>query len=98
MEENGADENYFIIRSPKKIEEKQKKIEENPTKSREEDRQPSSSAETPGQHKCLLSGQTKRLLTDLQEVQRQMSYLAKTEQKANVKGKTFFTSRIKKKK
>ena len=64
MEENGADENYFIIRSPKKIEEKQKKIEENPTKSREEDRQPSSSAETPGQHKCLLSGQTKRLLTD----------------------------------
>ena len=35
---------------------------------------------------------------DLQEVQRQMSYLAKNDQKANVKGKTYFTSRIKKKK
>jgi hypothetical protein len=34
---------------------------------------------------------------NLQEFQRQASYLAKTEQKANVKGKTFFTSRIKKK-
>jgi hypothetical protein len=33
MEENGTDENYFIIRSPKKIEEKQKKNEEKPTKS-----------------------------------------------------------------
>ena len=32
------------------------------------------------------------------EPQRQSSYLAKTDQKANVKGKTFFTSRIKKKK
>ena len=35
---------------------------------------------------------------NLQEVQRQASYLAKTEQKTNVKGKTYFTSRIKKKK
>lgn len=35
---------------------------------------------------------------NLQEFQRQASYLAKTDQKANVKGKTFFTSRIKKKK
>ena len=35
---------------------------------------------------------------NLQESQRQSSYLAKTDQKANVKGKTFFTSRIKKKK
>ena len=35
---------------------------------------------------------------NLQEVQRQASYLAKTGQKANVKGKTFFTSRIKKNK
>lgn len=33
----------------------------------------------------------------LEEVQRQMSYLAKKEQKSNVKGKTFFTSRIKRK-
>lgn len=33
---------------------------------------------------------------NLEEVQRQMSYLAKKEQKSNVKGKTFFTSRIKK--
>ena len=37
-------------------------------------------------------------LRKLQEVQRQASYLAKTEQKANVKGKTYFRSRIKKKK
>ena len=36
-------------------------------------------------------------LTNLHEVQQQISYLAKTDQKANVKGKTFFTSRIKKK-
>ena len=35
---------------------------------------------------------------NLQEVQRQMSYLAKSDQKANVKGKTYFTSKIKKKK
>ncbi len=35
---------------------------------------------------------------NLEEVQRQMSYLAKKEQKSNVKGKTFFTSRIKKNK
>ena len=35
---------------------------------------------------------------NLQESQRQSSYLAKTDQKENVKGKTFFTSRIKKKK
>ena len=35
---------------------------------------------------------------NLREVQRQMSYLAKIEQKENVKGKTFFSSRIKKKK
>ena len=35
---------------------------------------------------------------NLDEVQRQTSYLAKTEQKANVKGKTYFTSRIKKNK
>ena len=35
---------------------------------------------------------------DLYEVERQNSYLAKTEQKENVKGKTFFTSRIKKRK
>ena len=34
---------------------------------------------------------------NLEEVQRQMSYLAKIEQKSNVKGKTFFTSRIKRK-
>lgn len=34
---------------------------------------------------------------NLQEVQRQASYLAKTEQKENVKGKTYFTSRIHKK-
>lgn len=33
---------------------------------------------------------------DLTEVQRQVSYLAKTHQKAGVKGKTFFSSRIKK--
>ena len=37
-------------------------------------------------------------LRNLQEVQRQASYIAKTEQKENVKGKTYFTSRIKKKK
>ena len=35
--------------------------------------------------------------TNLNEVQRQLSYLAKTAQKENVKGKTFFTSRIRKK-
>ena len=35
---------------------------------------------------------------NLQEVQRQMSYIAKTGQKANVKGKTYFTSRTRKKK
>ena len=35
---------------------------------------------------------------NLQEVQRQFSYLAKIEQKDNVKGKTYFSSRIKKKK
>ncbi len=34
-------------------------------------------------------------LTDLHEAQRQVSYLAKTDQKEGVKGKTFFTSRIK---
>ena len=33
---------------------------------------------------------------DLSEVQRQLSYLAKTHQKAGVEGKTFFTSQIKK--
>ena len=33
---------------------------------------------------------------DLTEAQRQVSYLAKTHQKAGVKGKTFFSSRIKK--
>lgn len=33
---------------------------------------------------------------NLQEVQRQFSYLAKIEQKDNVKGKTYFTSRIRK--
>ena len=33
---------------------------------------------------------------DLNEVHRQLSYLAKRDQKQNVKGKTFFTSRIKK--
>ena len=32
--------------------------------------------------------------TDLYEVQQQISYLAKIKQKDNVKGKTFFTSRI----
>ena len=32
---------------------------------------------------------------DRMEVERQISYLAKTEQKEGVKGKTFFTSRIK---
>lgn len=37
-------------------------------------------------------------LRNLQEVQRQFSYIAKTEQKNNVKGKTFFSSRIKTKK
>ena len=36
--------------------------------------------------------------SNLQEAQRQMSYMAKTDQKENVKGKTFFTSRIKKRK
>ncbi|MBR3507077.1 MAG: inovirus-type Gp2 protein [Lentisphaeria bacterium] len=36
-------------------------------------------------------------LTNLHAVQQQISYLAKTEQKENVKGKTFFTSQIKKK-
>jgi len=35
---------------------------------------------------------------NLQAVQQQMSYIAKAGQKANVKGKTYFTSRIKKKK
>ena len=35
---------------------------------------------------------------NLREVQRQMSYLAKIEQKDNVKGKTYFRSQIKKKK
>jgi len=35
---------------------------------------------------------------DLKEVQRQLSYLAKEEQKKGVKGKTFFTSRINNKK
>ena len=35
---------------------------------------------------------------DLNELKRQFSYLAKVGQKENVKGKTFFTSRIKKKK
>ncbi len=35
---------------------------------------------------------------DLKEIQRQLSYLAKEEQKKGVKGKTFFSSRIKKKK
>ena len=34
--------------------------------------------------------------TDLYEAERQNSYLAKLEQKENVQGKTFFTSRIKK--
>ena len=34
---------------------------------------------------------------DLNEVQRQLSYLAKEDQKEGVKGKTFFTSRIHKK-
>lgn len=33
---------------------------------------------------------------NLQEVQRQFSYVAKIEQKNNVKGKTYFTSRIRK--
>jgi len=32
--------------------------------------------------------------TNLNEVQRQLSYLAKRDQKQNVKGKTFFTSRL----
>ena len=36
--------------------------------------------------------------TNLNEVQRQLSYLAKEDQKNGVKGKTFFTSRINKKK
>ena len=35
---------------------------------------------------------------NIKEVQRQLSYLAKEEQKKGVKGKTFFTSRINKKK
>ena len=35
---------------------------------------------------------------NLQEAQRQMSYMAKTNQKENVKGKTYFRSRIKQKK
>lgn len=35
---------------------------------------------------------------NLQAVQQQMSYIAKTEQKENVKGKTYFTSRIHKNK
>ena len=34
---------------------------------------------------------------NMNEFKRQCSYVAKTEQKANVKGKTFFSSRIKKK-
>ena len=34
--------------------------------------------------------------TNLTEAQRQVSYLAKTDQKQNVNGKTFFTSRIRK--
>lgn len=36
-------------------------------------------------------------LTNLLDVERQSSYLAKTDEKQNVKGKTFFTSQIKKK-
>lgn len=35
---------------------------------------------------------------NMNEFKRQCSYVAKTEQKANVKGKTYFSSRIKKKK
>ena len=35
---------------------------------------------------------------NLQAVQQQMSYIAKAGQKANVKGKTYFTSRTRKKK
>ena len=35
---------------------------------------------------------------DMKEVERQLSYLAKEDQKQGVKGKTFFTSRIHKKK
>lgn len=35
---------------------------------------------------------------DMNELKRQFSYIAKVEQKENVKGKTFFTSRIKKRK
>ena len=35
--------------------------------------------------------------TNLYEAQRQVSYLAKIDQKTNVKGKTYYTSKIKKK-
>ena len=35
--------------------------------------------------------------TNLYEAQRQVSYLAKIDQKANVKGKTYYTSKLKKK-